>query len=482
MSWEVVVGLEIHAQLVTRTKAFCRCPNQYGAAPNTLVCPTCLGMPGALPVLNEEVVSQATKLALALGATVHPHSKFDRKNYFYPDLPKGYQISQYDEPFSTGGFVEFELGGETKRIRVTRAHIEEDAGKSQHLADGTTVVDMNRCGVPLVEIVSEPELRSPAEAGAYVRTVRDWLRAINVCDGNMEQGSLRCDANISVRRAGELDFNERREVKNLNSISNLEQVIVAESEWQIKRYEAGETVKRMTLLWDEGAEIAREMRRKEGSDDYRYFPEPDLPELTLDAQYIEGVRASMWLTPRELKAELMAVHGWNREQVQYLFSSAGHVPYVRELVQDFGADPKSVASFYATVASGIMNERGWSPAEFSQQVPAASFAKVISYQLDRTISFTGASAVIKEIADTGAEPDAIISARGLRQISDRGVLRQIVEQVLEQNPDAVLKHKPGEDKLVKFLVGRVIQATNKSANPAVATELVRELLDSRKAN
>jgi aspartyl-tRNA(Asn)/glutamyl-tRNA(Gln) amidotransferase subunit B len=482
VSWEIIIGLEIHAQLVTRTKAFCRCPNQYGVAPNTLVCPTCLGMPGALPVLNDEVVAQATKLALALGATVHSHSKFDRKNYFYPDLPKGYQISQYDEPFSTGGFVEIEVGGETKRINVTRAHIEEDAGKSQHLADGTTVVDMNRCGVPLVEIVSEPELRTAAEAGAYVRTVRDWLRAIDVCDGNMEQGSLRCDANISVRAPGQTTLNERREVKNLNSTSNLEKVIAAEADWQIKQYESGGVVKRMTLLWDEGAEVAREMRRKEGSDDYRYFPEPDLPELHVPAEFVDRVRAGMWMTPRDLKAELIGVHGWNREQVQYLFSSAGHVPYVRTLVQDYGADPKSVANFYATVASGIMNERGWTPGEFSARIPAVNFAKTIRLQNEQVISFTGASAVIKEMAESGADPDAIIDARGLKQISDRGALRRIIESVLDQNPDAVAKHKPGEDKMVKFLVGRVIQATNKSANPALATEIVRELLDGRKAN
>ena len=344
MTWELIVGLEIHAQLATETKAFCRCPNRYGEPPNTLTCPVCLGLPGALPVLTDRIVEQAAKLALAIQATIHPRCKFDRKNYFYPDLPKGYQISQYDEPFSTGGYIDIETAAGAKRIRITRAHIEEDAGKSMHLADGSTVVDMNRCGVPLVEIVERARFSTPQEAAAYVTAVRELLRYIEVCDGNMERGSLRCDVNISVRPAGQAALNERTEIKNLNSIRAVERAILVERDRQIGIYNAGGTVHRETLLWDEATEEIRAMRRKEGSDDYRYFPEPDLVELTVAPEFLDRIRAQLpelpWERRRRYREELQL----HPEAVSVLAADRVLGDYF-EAVLALGIEPRAAANW-----------------------------------------------------------------------------------------------------------------------------------------
>lgn len=473
MKYELVVGLEIHAQLLTATKAFCRCPNRYGDPPNTRTCPTCLGMPGALPVLNRSVVDQAMLLALALNATIHPHCKFDRKNYFYPDLPKGYQISQYDEPFSSGGWLDIEGEWGTKRIRITRAHIEEDAGKSLHQNDGSTVVDMNRCGVPLVEIVSEPDFRSETEAGAFVSTVRELLRYIRVCDGNMERGSLRCDVNISVRPEGQQELSERTEIKNLNSIRAVERGILSERDRQIRIYESGKTVVRETLLWDEAAEVLRPMRRKEGADDYRYFPEPDLMELTVSQKEIEHFRKLLpelpakrrWRYREELRLheEAVTVLAGDREQGDYF-----------EALLRLGAEARTAASWMQGEVRRILASENLTMDKFP--LTPAALTELIQAVENGEISHIVAKDVFRKMLADGRSARTIIEAENLSQLDDDDTLRQIVEQLLAENPGEVVKFRAGKRNVIGFFMGQAMKATQGTANPKRLAELLEEML------
>ncbi len=474
MSWEIVVGLEVHAQLVTQTKAFCRCPNRYGAPPNTLTCPRCLGMPGALPVLNREVVRQATKLAMAMNCTIHPHSKFDRKNYFYPDLPKGYQISQYDEPFSSNGYLDIDVDGTTRRIGITRAHIEEDAGKSMHQLDGTTVVDMNRCGVPLVEIVSEPDLRSPAEAAAYLNTARELLRFIGVCDGNMERGSLRCDANISVRREGEPVLNERCEIKNLNSIRNVERAIRAEAERQIAIYNSGGEVLRQTMLWDEETEEPRPMRRKEGSDDYRYFPEPDLMELEMTPAYLGELRKEMPELPRERKQRYREQLSLHDEAVSLLGSNRALGDYFEELMRA-GVDARAASNWVQGEVQRVLLERDISIEDFS--LSARSLAELINAVGKGAISNSLAKDVFRKMLNDGRSAAQIIEAEGLAQVSDADELRALLANILSEYPDDVQRYRSGKRNLMGFFMGEAMKATGGRANPKMLSGLLQEMLN-----
>jgi len=473
MTWELVVGLEIYAQLLTATKAFCRCANRYGDPPNTLTCPTCLGLPGALPVLNSEVVTQAARLALALQATIHPRCKFDRKNYFYPDLPKGYQISQYDEPFSTGGFIDIEANGGAKRIRITRAHIEEDAGKSLHMDDGSTIVDMNRCGVPLVEIVSEPDFSDPAEAAQFVTTMRELLRHIGVCDGNMERGSLRCDVNISVRPIGQEALRERTEIKNLNSIRAVERAIRKERERQIAIYESGGTVRRETLLWDEAAEELRAMRRKEGSDDYRYFPEPDLVELVISPEFVANVRRSLpempWERRRRYRDEL-ALH---EEAVSLLAADRGLGDYFDELLR-LGVEPRAAANWLQGEVRRVLTDRGWSIGEFS--VSAARLAELIGVVHNDTLSLTQAKDVFRKMLDDKRSALQIVADEGLARTADVVELRNIVRQVLDRYPEEVARFVAGKRNLMGFLMGEAMKASQGKADPKVMNRILQEML------
>ncbi|MFZ5433640.1 MAG: Asp-tRNA(Asn)/Glu-tRNA(Gln) amidotransferase subunit GatB [Calditrichota bacterium] len=475
MSYELVVGLEIHAQLRTATKAFCRCANRYGDPPNTLVCPTCLGMPGALPVLNSDVVEQAAKLALVLNATIHPHCKFDRKNYFYPDLPKGYQISQYDEPFSTGGWVDIEGEWGIKRIGITRAHIEEDAGKSMHQDDGTTVVDMNRCGVPLVEIVSEPDFRDAAEAGAFVSTIRELLRYIEVCDGNMERGSLRCDVNISVRRHGQQELNERAEIKNLNSIRSVESAIRKERERQIAIYETGGAVRRETLLWDESTEELRVMRRKEGSDDYRYFPEPDLVELIIAPDFIERAKRTLPELPAARRRRYRDELQLHEEAVWVLVAERAQGDYFENLLA-LGADARVAAGWMQGEVRRALQERNWTIEEFP--ISAANLTDLIKAVQSDRISNSLAKDVFRKMVDDGRTAFQIIESEGLEQTSDADKLRDIVRKVISDNPAEVDKFRSGKKNLIGFFMGESMKAAGGKANPKLLNKLVQELLNS----
>ncbi len=474
MNWEIVVGLEVHAQLITQTKAFCRCESRYGAPPNTLTCPRCLGMPGALPVLNREVVRQATKLAMAFNCTIHPRCKFDRKNYFYPDLPKGYQISQYDEPFSSNGYLEIDVNGSTQRIGITRAHIEEDAGKSMHQPDGTTVVDMNRCGVPLVEIVSEPDMRSPAEAGAYLNAVRELLRFIDVCDGNMERGSLRCDANISVRREGESVLNERCEIKNLNSIRNVERAIRAEADRQIAIYNAGGKVVRQTMLWDEETEEPRPMRRKEGSDDYRYFPEPDLMELEMTPAYLTEIREQMPELPRERKQRYREQLSLHEEAVSLLGSNRALGDYFEELMKA-GIDARAAANWVQGEVQRVLLERGTSIENFP--LSAGSLAELIVAVGKGTISNSQAKDVFRKMLGDGRSATQIIESEGLAQVSDSGELRTLLAKLLKDYPDDVQRYRAGKKNLMGFFMGEAMKVTGGRANPKMLSGLLQEMLN-----
>jgi aspartyl-tRNA(Asn)/glutamyl-tRNA(Gln) amidotransferase subunit B len=475
VTYELVVGLEIHAQLVTETKAFCRCANRYGDPPNTLTCPTCLGMPGALPVLNRNVVVQAAKLAMALSATLHPRSKFDRKNYFYPDLPKGYQISQFDEPFSTGGYLDIDVHGQSKRIRITRAHIEEDAGKSMHLADGSTVIDMNRCGVPLVEIVTEPDFRTPAEAAAFVATIRDLLRYIDVCDGNMERGSMRCDVNISVMPAGQSALNERTEIKNLNSVRAVERAIHVERERQIAIYNTGGSVHRETLLWDETTEEIRPMRRKEGSDDYRYFPEPDLVELKISQEFLREIRAMLPEMPWERRARFRDSFMLHEEAVSLLISEKIIGDYFEQLIK-LGIEPKAAANWIQGEARRWLADRDWQFEQFP--LPAEALAELQKCVDNGTISLTTAKDVFRKMLADGRSARQIIRDDSLAQTGDAAELQAVLRDVLDRFPAEIVKFKAGKKNVVGFLMGEAMKASGGKANPQILSKLLQEMLNS----
>ncbi len=471
--YEAVIGLEVHAQLITETKAFCRCPNRFGAPPNTLVCPVCLGTPGALPVLNREMLHQAMKLALAVDAKVHARSKFDRKNYFYPDLPKGYQISQYDEPFSTGGSIEVTVDGHRKRIRITRIHLEEDAGKSLHEPDGSTIVDMNRCGVPLVEIVSEPDMNSPAEARAYLNEIRRLVRWLDVCDGNMEEGSMRCDANVSVRVKGSDELGTATEVKNMNSIRGVERALACEIERQIGVLESGGAVARQTMLWDEAKGEVRPMRRKESSDDYRYFPEPDLVEVVVDAPWIERVTREIVELPAARRARFRKEYGLSEDAADVLTSERTVADYF-EALAEASDDPRGAANWVQGEVLRILKDRNWPMASFP--VSIADLAGLMNeVEVDR-LSLNQAKKVLDTMVETGKSPGEIIAAEGLVQTSDAGEIERVVREVVAKFPDEVEKYRSGKTKLFGFFVGEVMKLTKGRANPKVAGDILKKHL------
>lgn len=473
--YELIAGLEIHAQLITHTKAFCRCANRYGAAPNSLVCPVCLGTPGALPVLNREVVAQAARLAQALGAEIHLHSRFDRKNYFYPDLPKGYQISQFDKPFSTGGHLEIIVAGQSRTIRITRAHIEEDAGKSMHLEDGSTIVDLNRCGIPLVEIVSEPDFRSPDECGAYLAAMRELLRFIGVCDGNMDEGSLRCDANVSVRKFGEPEFRERCEMKNLNSIRNVERAVAAEMKRQLEIYEQGGAIRRQTLHWEEQAERLIPMRVKEGSDDYRYFPEPDLPELVITQSYVDEIRAAMPELP-EARRRKYREFGLHDEAVYLLASDRGLSDYFEAAIAN-GRSPATVAAWVQSDIQRILKEQGLDITDFG--VEPNRLGDLIDAVESKQINRTTGKELLRAMLTDRRSVSELIHATGAQQIGDTGQIREIIMGILNANPDELAKYRAGKTKMVGFFMGQVMQATKGQADPQMAKDLLMDILNSQ---
>jgi aspartyl-tRNA(Asn)/glutamyl-tRNA(Gln) amidotransferase subunit B len=474
--FEAVIGLEVHAQLRTRSKIFCGCSTAYGAPPNTQTCPVCLGHPGALPVLNASAVELAVRGALALGCTVCARSVFARKNYFYPDLPKGYQISQYEEPLATGGAVVLEAGGETREVKLVRLHLEEDAGKSIHDgmpdSDRASYVDLNRSGVPLVEIVSCPDLRTAEEAYLYLQRLRSVLRYTGVCDGNLEEGSLRCDANVSIRPMGDHRLGTRTELKNLNSFRNVERALEYEIRRQIALVEGGGRVEQETVLWDAGAGRTRTMRGKEEAHDYRYFPEPDLPPLVLDPAEIERIRAVLPELPAPRKRRFAADYGLGPQEAHLLTLERGLADWFEAAARGSG-NAKAAANF---VLNDLLREQKLSRRDEDDiPLPPERLAELIRL-VDRGRISTTARSLFEEMYRTGESPESLVAKRGIEQVSDEGALRDLVRGVLGAYPDEVARYRAGKTKLFGFFVGEAMKASGGKANPGSVNALLREML------
>ena len=474
---EAVIGLEVHAQLRTRSKIFCGCSTAYGAPPNTLTCPVCLGHPGALPVLNAGAVALAVRAAVALGCTVRRRSVFARKNYFYPDLPKGYQISQYDQPLAEGGAVPIEVEGRTKTIGLIRLHLEEDAGKSMHDgmpdSDRASYVDLNRSGVPLIEIVSKPELRSPEEAYLYLQRLRSILRVAGVCEGNLEEGSLRCDANVSVRPAGSDTFGTRTELKNLNSFRNVQRALEFEIARQTEVVESGGRVVQETVLWDAASGQTRPMRGKEEAHDYRYFPEPDLLPLVLQEEDAERQRASLPELPQARKARLVATHGLGDAEAHLLTLEEPLADYFEAVVAGCG-NPKAAANF---VLNDLLREQKSAPrGEGAIPLPPERLAELIRLVDAGTISVSAARGLFEELYRTGRPAAELVREHGLEQVSDEAALRATVEQVLAASPGQLAQYRAGKTALFGFFVGQVMKATAGRANPQAVNALLKDML------
>lgn len=476
--WEAVIGLEIHAQLRTRSKLFCGCAVSFGREPNSLTCPVCLGFPGALPVLNSQAVDLAVKAALALGCRINPVSVFARKNYFYPDLPKGYQITQYDMPLATGGALEWTNRGRRERVGLVRLHLEEDAGKSFHAdtEDGVqaTSIDFNRSGVPLVEIVTEPEIRTPALAAAFYQRLRILLVAIGASDGNMEEGSLRCDANISVRRAGSHELGTRTEVKNLNSFRFLQRALEYEFGRQVRAIEDGRDVITETRSWDEGAGVTVPLRSKEEAEDYRYFPEPDLPPLTISRERLDELARSLPELPEARAERYRRVLSLPEDDAWLIAQSAPMSDYFESTAR-LVSDPRDAANWIIGELTHKLKETG--DAIERAPVEAASLAALVRMVENEEISGPTAKAVFEEMYATGRSASDIVREKRLEQISDRGALEVIVREVAAASPSAVADYRSGKRKAFGFLVGQVMKATSGRANPRIVNELLTGFLN-----
>ena len=472
--YEVVIGLETHAQLSTASKIFSGASTRFGAPPNTQACAVDLGLPGTLPVMNRGAVERAIRLGLAVGAKVAALSIFARKNYFYPDLPKGYQISQYETPVVQGGRIEFVLGGQKRAVRLTRAHLEEDAGKSLHEDfAGQTGIDLNRAGTPLLEIVSEPDMRSSAEAVEYAKALHALVVWLDICDGNMQEGSFRCDANVSVRKPGD-PLGTRREVKNLNSFRFLQQAIDFEAQWQIDRIEDGLAIEQATVLFDPASGETRAMRSKEDAHDYRYFPDPDLPPLVIAPDWVARVKVAMPELPAAMAERFQRDDGLPADDAAVMTQSQPFARYY-EAVRDGCGAPKLAANWLMGEVSKRLNAQASSIE--SAPLPAASLAALIRRIADGTLSNNGARQVFDALwTGEGADVDALIDARGLKQISDSSAIEAIVDQVIAANAKSVDEYRAGKDKAFNALVGQVMKASLGKANPAQASELLKKKL------
>ncbi len=476
--YETIIGLEVHAQLRTNTKVFCGCTTQFGNPPNRNTCPVCLGMPGVLPVLNRRVVEFALRAGLALNCTVQNRSVFARKNYFYPDLPKGYQISQYELPLATDGYLEVEAEESERRIGITRVHLEEDAGKLVHEgfadSDRSSHVDFNRAGVPLIEIVSEPDLRSPEEAAAYLKLLRSILRTLDVCDGNMEEGSLRCDANVSIRPRGSDRFGTKAELKNLNSFRNVQRALAYEVERQTRILDDGATVKQETRLWDAAEGRSSSMRSKEEAQDYRYFPDPDLLPLQISNEYIETIRKDLPELPTARKHRFMKDYGLPRGDADILTEDRLLADYFEEVARVSG-NPKISANW---VLTELLREIKEGDGNLNQMpVSADHLGEMIRLIENKTISGKIAKTVFEEMVQTGKEPSAIVRDKGLVQIVDEEAILKIIDEVIAENPKPLAQYKSGKTATFGFFVGQIMKKTQGRANPQKVNELLRRRLD-----
>jgi len=477
MEWETVIGLEIHTQLATSSKIFSAASTKYGAEPNTQACAVDLGLPGVLPVLNAEVVRMAASFGLATHSTVAPRSVFARKNYFYPDLPKGYQISQFELPIVHDGYLDIELeDGATRRIGITRAHLEEDAGKSLHESfQGMTGIDLNRAGTPLLEIVSEPELSSAKEAVAYMKKIHTLVRYLGISDGNMQEGSFRCDANVSVRPKGQQELGTRAEIKNINSFRFVEQAINHEIERQIMVIEGGGSVVQETRLFDPDKQETRPMRSKEEANDYRYFPDPDLLPVELDAAFIESVRQALPELPDARKQRFIEIYSLSEYDAGVLTASREMGDYFEAVVQRAGGQGKLSANWVMGELSGALNKHDISLAD--SPVTAEALGAMLQRIEDGTISGKIAKQVFEAMWKGDGTADEVIEAQGLKQISDSSAIEGIIQQVLDNSPKQIEQYKNGQQKLFGYFVGQVMKATQGKANPKQVNELLRKKLD-----
>ena len=471
--WEMVIGLEVHAQVISEAKLFSGAATAFGAEPNTQVSLVDAAMPGMLPVINRVAVEQAVRTGLGLKAEINLVSVFDRKNYFYPDLPQGYQISQFPKPIVGQGTIILDLaGGETREVGITRIHLEQDAGKSLHdQHPSKTFIDLNRSGVTLMEIVSEPDMRTPEEAGAYLHKLRSILRYLGTCDGNMEQGSLRCDANVSVRRAGD-ELGTRCEIKNVNSIRFVQQAIDYEARRQIELIEEGGTVDQETRLFDSGNGITRSMRSKEEAHDYRYFPDPDLLPLEISQGFVEEIRASLPELPDAKKERFVSDYGLGTEDAGLLTAERATADFYEKVAK--GRDPKLACNWVTGELFGVLNKSGLGIGD--SPVSAAALGGLIDLIADGTLSGRLAKDVFEAMAETGKEASVVVEEKGLKQVSDSGAIEAEVDKVLQAYADKVAEYKGGKDKLFGFFVGQVMKATGGKANPGVVNEVLKKKL------
>lgn len=475
MAWEVVIGLEIHAQLATKSKIFSGASTAYGADPNTQACAVDLALPGVLPVLNEGVVEMAAKFGLAIGATVASRSVFARKNYFYPDLPKGYQISQFELPIVGKGQLNIELDGEEKTIGITRAHLEEDAGKSLHEDfQGSTGIDLNRAGTPLLEIVSEPDMRSSKEAVAYMKKIHSLVRYLDICDGNMQEGSFRCDANVSVRPVGQEEFGTRAELKNLNSFRFVERAINLEVERQIDVIESGGKVVQETRLYDADKNETRSMRSKEEANDYRYFPDPDLLPLVIEPEFLEQVKAKLPELPDEKKQRFMQEYGLSLYDAAVLTSNRELAEFFEETVKLSGSDAKLCVNWVMGDLSALLNKENLDITE--SKVSAPQLAVMLHRISDNTISGKIAKTVFEAMWAGEGDADKIIEQKGLKQVTDSGAIEKLIDDVIANNPKQLEQYRAGKEKLFGFFVGQVMKISKGKANPAQLNELLKNKL------
>ena len=480
MEYEAVIGLEVHVQLNTRSKIFCGCSTEFGAPPNTHVCPVCMGQPGVLPVLNKEVLYKAIKAGLALNGEIALYSKFDRKNYFYPDLPKGYQISQYDLPIMKNGYLDITLSsGEVKRIGITRMHMEEDAGKLIHSeGEAVSYVDFNRAGVPLLEIVSEPDMRSSEEAYFYLKELRNIMKYLEVSDVNMEEGSLRCDANVSIRPKGEKRFGTKVEIKNMNSFNSVKRAIEYEIARQIEILESGGTIFQETRLYDAEKNKTFSMRTKEEAHDYRYFPEPDLPPIVIDKSLIEEIRNSLPELPVERRKRFVTEYSLTQFDANLLTEEKELADYFEYCVKNSRIEPKKFANWIQSEVLAVLNEKNITIKDFENIVQPGELINLLSFIEDGTISGKIAKDVFLEMINTGKCAREIIELKGLKQITDSSEIERWVNEVIDKNPKEVEKYRQGNEKILGFFVGEVMKLSKGKANPKLVNEILRKKLSN----